>query len=86
MLENQIVQKSSELTDVNVSGENYSESSGRIYFDPQQAIEEFEAETRTEKHSSQDPRVEKFLLNARLLAKHREYSLALNLLLSLIHI
>lgn len=81
MLENQIVQKSSELADVNVSGENFSESSGRVYFDPQQAIEEFEAEIESEKHSGiKDPRVEKFLTNARLLAKHREYSLALNLL------
>lgn len=80
MLENQIVQKSSETTEVNLSFENFSESSGRVYFDPQQAIEEFEAESQNEKSSIQDPRIQKFLVNARLLTKHREYSLALNLL------
>ncbi|MGE5085311.1 MAG: tetratricopeptide repeat protein [Bacillota bacterium] len=80
MLENQIVQKSSESTEENLSVESFNESSGRIYFDPQQAIEEFEAESQSEKSSSQDPRIQKFLANARLLTKHREYSLALNLL------
>ena len=80
MLENQIVQKSSETTEVNLSVENFSESSGRVYFDPQQAIEEFEAESKNEKSSIQDSRIQKFLVNARLLTKHREYSLALNLL------
>ncbi|HWU44221.1 MAG TPA: tetratricopeptide repeat protein [Bdellovibrio sp.] len=70
MLENQIVQKSSE------GPSSEKDGTGKIYFDPQQAINEFEAEH----HSQQETKIPKYLLSAKLLAKHREYKLALNLL------
>ncbi|WP_373998892.1 tetratricopeptide repeat protein [Bdellovibrio bacteriovorus] len=81
MLENQIVQKSSEVSGSISNTESLIEESGKIYFDPQQAIAEFEAESQTEKETSvQDPRVAKFIQNAKLLMKHKEYALAMNLL------
>ncbi|WP_413943996.1 tetratricopeptide repeat protein [Bdellovibrio sp. HCB-162] len=86
MLENQIVQKSSDISGINSNAEAHSieaqnEVSGRIYFDPQQAIAEFEAESQPEKEVSvTDARVATFIKNARVLMKHKEIPLAMNLL------
>ncbi len=89
MLENQIVQKSSEKvtgnqggnSSINNSGENFNEGAGRIYFDPQQAIEDFDAENQQDLPTqARDAKIPTYLSNARVLAKHREYKLALNLL------
>lgn len=81
MLENQIVQKSSEVSGVPVNPFNPSEGSGRIYFDTEQAIAEFEAEIQQDKEVNEaDKQVAAYLRNAQVLMKHREYPLALNLL------
>lgn len=82
MLENQFVQKSSETYRDQNSVESQGEGAGKIYFDPQQAIQEFEAETSQDQvaATTRDARIPTYLLNARILAKHREYKLALNLL------
>ncbi|MBO9666598.1 MAG: tetratricopeptide repeat protein [Bdellovibrio sp.] len=74
MLENQIVRKSSETSHI--------DKSGRIYFDSLQALADFESDIQTAKEETahQDPRVSKYLQNARILSKHGEYALALNLL------
>lgn len=71
MLENQIVQKSSEI----------KESSGQIYFDTQQALSDFDQESQTtRKNITLEPRVAAFIKNARVLMRHKEYPLAMNLL------
>lgn len=73
MLENQFVQKSSETPQ--------PEGAGKIYFDPQQAIVDFELES--ERHSETvilDPKAASYIKHAQVLMKHKEYSLALNLL------
>lgn len=81
MLENQIVQRSSEISGVNSKSESQNEGSGKIYFDPQQAIADFEAESQSEKEiAAVDPRVSSYLRNAQVLMKHKEYPLAMNLL------
>ncbi|WP_413559862.1 tetratricopeptide repeat protein [Bdellovibrio sp. HCB209] len=81
MLENQIVQKSSENIEVNTSEESFKEGSGRIYFDSVQALADFESDTTLNKQQANvDPRVSKYLQNADVLSKHGEYNLALNLL------
>lgn len=80
MLENQIVQKSSEISGINSSPETYQDAP-KIYFDPQQAIADFEAEVSEVKEEKiVDERVAKFIRNAQVLMKHREYPLAMNLL------
>lgn len=84
MLENQIVQKSSETFGVNSHPERVEDSNTKIYFDPQQAIADFESEAGEVREALEekalDPRVAKFIQNARVLMKHREYPLAMNLL------
>lgn len=83
MLENQIVQKSSDISGVNSIPESFQEPSTKVYFDPQQAIAEFDAETQAEQKVAPpavDARVAHFIQNARVLMKHREYPLAMNLL------
>nr|BFD61846.1 hypothetical protein BdHM001_05270 [Bdellovibrio sp. HM001] len=80
MLENQIVQKSSEISGINSNPESYQDAP-KIYFDPQQAIADFEAEVSEVKEEKiVDERVAKFIRNAQVLMKHREYPLAMNLL------
>lgn len=80
MLENQIVQKSSEISGINSNPESYQEAP-KIYFDPQQAIADFEAEVSEVKEVKiVDERVARFIRNAQVLMKHREYPLAMNLL------
>lgn len=91
MLENQFNQKSSDAFGTN-SPENFGEfnspeissedAAGRIYVNPQQAIADFEAEATQERipAAAPDAKIPTYLLNARILAKHREYKLALNLL------
>lgn len=81
MLENQFVQKSSETLGDVTSQESYSEGAGKIYFDTVQAISDFDAESQQEVPTpARDKQVPTYLLNARILAKHKEYKLALNLL------
>ena len=48
MLENQIVQKSSDIAGINSIPVNPAEGSGRIYLDPQQAIADFDSEGHRE--------------------------------------
>ena len=80
MLENQIVQKSSEITGISSNPESYQDAP-KIYFDPQQAIADFEAEVSEVKEEKiVDERMAKFIRNAQVLMKHREYPLAMNLL------
>lgn len=80
MLENQIVQKSSEISGINSNPESYQDAP-KIYFDPQQAIADFEAEVSEVKEEKIiDERVARFIRNAQVLMKHREYPLAMNLL------
>ncbi|ASD64839.1 tetratricopeptide repeat protein [Bdellovibrio bacteriovorus] len=80
MLENQIVQKSSEISGDH-SGPEFVQESTKIYFDPQQAIADFDAEVPEVKEERiTDPRVANFIRHAQVLMKHREYPLAMNLL------
>ncbi len=80
MLQNQIVQKSSD-TPGSQSQQIQDESSGRVYLDPQQAIADFEKETAvSHKASVKDARLASFIKNAQILMKHKEYPLALNIL------
>ncbi|MNJ92681.1 photosystem I assembly protein Ycf3 [compost metagenome] len=82
MLENQIFPKSSETNAVNSIPENsQQEVAGKIYLNTSEAIADFDGETTADKSEPvSDPRVSKILVNARLLMKHREYPLAMNLL------
>lgn len=86
MLENQIVQKSSDTSSVNASADSLIDGSGKIYFDPQNAIADFDAEIQknsdvdTEGSVTGSSRVAAYLRNAQLLIKHKDYSLAMNLL------
>lgn len=81
MLENQIVQKSSDISGINSQPGNPVEGPGRIYFSSQQAIVDFEAESLQNcEVLSVDPQIAGYLRNAQLLMKHREYTLAMNLL------
>lgn len=82
MLEKQIIQKSSEPFDVSSSGEYLQESTGKIYFNSQQAISEFEAESKIDDVLPPivESKVPTYLRSARILARHHEYKLALNLL------
>jgi tetratricopeptide (TPR) repeat protein len=81
MLEKQIVQKSSDTSGVNSNPVHPVEGPGRIYFNPQEAVADFEAEIHQDRQSvAADPRVAAYIRNARVLMKHREYPLALNLL------
>ena len=80
MLENQIVQKSSEISGDH-SGPEFVQESTKIYFDPQQAIADFDADVPEVKEERiTDPRVANFIRHAQVLMKHREYPLAMNLL------
>lgn len=86
MLENQIVQKSSDKTNANSYKDSHTEVSGKIYFDPQIAIADFDAETQVNSDKdavesiSNNSGVAAYIRNAQLLMKHSDYSLAMNLL------
>ncbi|WII70743.1 tetratricopeptide repeat protein [Bdellovibrio sp. 22V] len=81
MLENQFVQKSSDVSGINSGFQGLQEGSGKIYLDPQQAIADFDAESQKEKEvSALDKRIAAFVRNAQVLMKHREFHLAMNIL------
>lgn len=81
MLEKQFVQKSSESSGIHSNPGMAGDGSAKIYFDPQTAIAEFEAESQSESEIlTLNPKIASYLRNAQLLMKHREYHLALNLL------
>lgn len=81
MLENQIFQKSSETPAVITNSENtQGEVAGRIYTRASDALAAFDAEVAAQVEETVDPRIEKCLYNARVLMKHSELNLALNLL------
>ncbi|MFS4458396.1 tetratricopeptide repeat protein [Bdellovibrio sp. HCB2-146] len=82
MLENQIVQKSSENLGPSFESEVTTDTAGKIYLDAQEAIRDFEADTQqvVKKQKGVSPKVASFLANARVLMKHHDYNLALNLL------
>lgn len=82
MLENKIVQKSSEFPGVQSSADNHGKEAGKIYLDAQQAIIDFENEAKefNAEQKQTDPRVASFVRNAQVLMKHREFPLAMNLL------
>ncbi len=75
MLENQSVQKSSE-------SQQSGDSSGKIYLDANEALRDFESEIQKPETTTPpiDTRIATFLTNARVLMKHQDYRLALNLL------
>lgn len=84
MLEIHNLQKSSELP---TGPEIHSASDAVqpiVYFDRAEALREFDQETELEKAKDNSERVDEksalLLTNARILMKHREYALALNLL------
>lgn len=83
MLDNQLVQKSSEVSGTSfreIIGESQNENN-RIYLDPQEAIAAFEAESHSDNETLVIDSVQGTLLkNAQILMKHKEYSLALNIL------
>lgn len=81
MLENQFVQKSSEVSGESFHADPLNEGAGKIYLDSQEAISDFDADLQTEREISKlDPRVSTYIRNAQVLMKHKEYSLAMNLL------
>lgn len=81
MLENQFVQKSSEVSSQQAPADPLNEGAGKIYLDPQEAIADFEADLQTEREITQlDPRVSSYIRHAQTLMKHKEFSLAMNLL------
>lgn len=93
MFENQIVPKSSDRTNENLQAPesvNNIDSSGKVYFDTQEAIRDFDAESQANSSENVevnptaqvDSRVATFIANARVLMKHQDYNLALNLLRS----
>lgn len=82
MIENQFVPKSSDISGP-TSGGNVStgESHGPIYFETVQALADFDAEVRHQEIKAQgNSRVASLQTNARILIRHREFALALNLL------
>ncbi len=81
MLENKIEQKPSVQS--SVQSPEITTPNQPIYFDSVQALADFDNEVaaRSEVRGQiADPRVAKFLANAQVLMKHREYPLAMNLL------
>lgn len=86
MLENQIVPKSSATSSVDANADSLMDGSGKIYFDPQAAVADFDAEAQqnseieTECPIAGHGRMSAYLRNAQLLMKHNDYSLAMNLL------
>lgn len=84
MLELHNLQKSSDLTTGPENLSKVESSKPEIYFDRQEALRDFDRETELErKPTAQETIDEKsamLLANARVLMKHQEYSLALNLL------
>lgn len=86
MLENQIVQKSSDTSGVDKIADSLIDGAGKIYFDPQTAITDFDAEIQdstnieTDSAIAANSTVASYLKNAQLLMKHKDFSLALNLL------
>lgn len=83
MLDNQIVQKSSDVNETHLGAcEVPSQDKSKIYFDPQQAIADFDADAQVSVTPAPivDIRLASYIKNARVLMKHGEYSLALNIL------
>ena len=81
MFDNQIVQKSREVSTRQQGVNRSEEGTAKIYFDQQQAILDFESEAQLNQEiPAQDSRISPYLENAQILMKHREYSLAMNLL------
>lgn len=83
MLDNQIVQKSSDVSGVNSNTEFQTEKSPKIYFGTKEAIADFESESVKDSERTEnvlDARVASYIQNARVLMKHKEYNLAMNLL------
>ncbi|MGZ3772835.1 MAG: tetratricopeptide repeat protein [Pseudobdellovibrionaceae bacterium] len=81
MLENQFFPKSSDTIHngpIADSHDSQSENSNKIFFDPQSAIEQFDVEAKIS--IAGHDLIASFLRNAQLLMKHRDYSLAMNLL------
>jgi predicted Zn-dependent protease len=86
MFENQIVPKASNKSS-DIQGSESAEiadSSGKVYLDAQEAIRDFDAESQSQIVNTEkmDSRVATFIANARVLMKHQDYGLALNLLRS----
>lgn len=87
MFENQFVQKSSDQASENINSPEsakIADSSGPVYLNAQDAIRDFDAESQIlssqNSDNKVDSRVASFIANARVLMKHQDYNLALNLL------
>lgn len=83
MLEKEFIQKSSGKFDSQKNFTSSSQENHRVYLSTEQAIADFEAEVDiavAESLECVDPRIETYIKNAKILMKHGEYPLALNLL------
>lgn len=79
MLENQLLQKSSDHYFDPIE-QNSEKNSSNIYFDVEAAVSSFESEIEKQEFQVVDSRTQKYLSNAQVLIKHKEYDLALNIL------
>lgn len=83
MIENQFVPKSSDISGSTAreSSSSCGEGHGPIYFETVQALADFDAEVQKDEIKAQgNSRVASLQTNARILMKHGEFALALNLL------
>lgn len=86
MLDNQVVPKSSETTGPFPGIQSRSDenaNTGKIYLDPSQAIADFDAEaskTETAEETQLSQTLRSYISNAKVLMKHKEHALALNIL------
>ena len=83
MLEKEFIQRSSDTTDVLKNYTGSSKENSRVYLNAEQAIADFEKEAHLEAEPTVelvDPKIEKYIKNAKILMKHGEYRLAMNLL------
>ncbi|MEN0060388.1 MAG: tetratricopeptide repeat protein [Bdellovibrio sp.] len=79
MLENEILHKSSDVVGEKIKNSLY-ESAGKVYLNSEEALADFDAEVTRQPARAYDARVAAYIVNAQVLIKHKEYSLALNIL------
>ncbi len=83
MLEIQIEQRSRDINASNTEQESTQKEFGQVYFNTEQAIQDFEKEAGSEVNLAfpqVDPQISHYLKHANVLVKHDEYGLAMNLL------